>query len=244
MMTHGKRQTPAEDSHPAWETLNDFADDTLAADASSEVGEHLKHCVECRALVSRLRALLSLAGTARDVDAPPEAWSAIRRDIDRRKEIALRGAEPVPTEVHITTTRRIYLLLAAAAVVLVTLSSLTTIAIMRGRYSAGGELAQAPGAVAVPTAASLPTDLVALEREYLITVSDLSATLESPNAKLAPETVSTVRRSLAIIDSAIAEARGALLADPASGFLRGVLARNYQQKIDLLRRATERAEAP
>jgi hypothetical protein len=47
-----------------------------------------------------------------------------------------------------------------------------------------------------------------------------------------------LEHSLAVIDSAISEARRALAADPASAYLNHHLARQMRRKLDLLRRAT------
>jgi hypothetical protein len=89
---------------------------------------------------------------------------------------------------------------------------------------------------------ALPASLVQLERGYLETVGELTEALNASRGKLAPETVRAVERSLRVIDDAIAEARDALMRDPASALLRDLLSKNYQQKVDLLRRASARAE--
>ena len=48
-------------------------------------------------------------------------------------------------------------------------------------------------------------------------------------------TVAAIERSLAVIDTAIAQARGALAADPASRFLHGRLTDVLDKKVELLR---------
>jgi len=50
-----------------------------------------------------------------------------------------------------------------------------------------------------------------------------------------------VERSLATIDTAIAEARVALTSDPGNQALVEILSSNYERKVDLLQRATELA---
>jgi hypothetical protein len=56
---------------------------------------------------------------------------------------------------------------------------------------------------------------------------------------LSPATVRVVERSLATIDTAIAEARAALASDPANRSLVEILSANYERKVELLQRATE-----
>ena len=56
---------------------------------------------------------------------------------------------------------------------------------------------------------------------------------------LDPATIATVERSLTTIDGAIAEARAALMRDPGNGTLSRLLASSYEQKVTLLRRASE-----
>ena len=70
-------------------------------------------------------------------------------------------------------------------------------------------------------------------------MDELPRTLDSQRATLAPYTVRVVERSLATIDSAIAEARAALAADPANEALVRILSAHYERKVELLQRATE-----
>ena len=82
-----------------------------------------------------------------------------------------------------------------------------------------------------------------VESDYLRAVNDLSATLESEQGSLSPETIAKLRASIKIIDAAILEARNALAADPANKTLIQMLAKSYEQKVDLLKRTTEMARS-
>lgn len=158
---------------------------------------------------------------------------------------------------------------AAAAVVLVAGSSLITRQVMRehpagpvatlpaaqatspGRTAPAdpGALATSPGAARVANPAAAPqagnAQLTALaafrpaEREYQRAVDDLARVLETRRASLAPETVATLERNLAIIDAAIAESRAALEHDPNSRELTQMLSSTYDAKVQLLRQAVE-----
>lgn len=77
------------------------------------------------------------------------------------------------------------------------------------------------------------------EREYQKAVDDLARVLETRRADLAPETVATLERNLAIIDAAIAESRQALEHDPNSRELTQMLSRTYDAKVQMLRSAVQ-----
>ena len=79
----------------------------------------------------------------------------------------------------------------------------------------------------------------ATEGEYARTFDELRTAFEAQRAQLSPETVETVLHSLAVIDSAITEARAALLEDPNNRTLVDLLSASYQRKLDLLRRTSE-----
>jgi CHASE3 domain sensor protein len=78
-----------------------------------------------------------------------------------------------------------------------------------------------------------------VDMNYVETVASLRETLDSQRGVLAPSTVRTVDRALAVIDSAIAEARAALASDPANSALVDILSAHYERKVELLQRAAE-----
>jgi hypothetical protein len=80
---------------------------------------------------------------------------------------------------------------------------------------------------------------LAVERSYSATLAELRRTLDTQGATLSPATVRVLERSLATIDTAIAEAREALATDPANEVLVRILSANYERKVELLQRATE-----
>jgi len=89
--------------------------------------------------------------------------------------------------------------------------------------------------------AALPAQSASDEQGYARSAGALQETLAQRRDSLAPSTIATVERSLRVADSAIAEARTALTADPANRALARLFASNYERKIDLLRRANELA---
>lgn len=66
-------------------------------------------------------------------------------------------------------------------------------------------------------------------------IARLHAVIAGRRGELDPKTVAAIERSLAVIDTAIAQARSALAADPASLFLHGRLNDVLDKKVELLR---------
>lgn len=216
-------------AHVSWETLNDYADNRLASPVRETVAHHLNECDECSRTLERLRTVLTSAkAAASSVEPPEDAWQGIRAEIDLRKIV------PLPSTSR--PARQVPWMRVAAIAAIIAASSATTVAIMNTRNSQSV-------AVGPPQDTAAPGIVLAIDKDYEETVRTLTATLEASRSKLAPETVEAVERSLKIIDEAIAEVRDALLRDPASTHLRGMLSKNYQQKVDLLRRASARASS-
>ena len=83
-----------------------------------------------------------------------------------------------------------------------------------------------------------PSRLASLPEEYAVASTELSRRLAGESGGLAPETRRVVERNLEIIDQAIREAEAALTGDPANGALEQMLVARYEQRLELLRRAT------
>ncbi|HEX9565804.1 MAG TPA: hypothetical protein VF981_17625 [Gemmatimonadaceae bacterium] len=215
--------------HLAWETLNDLADDQLQEDERQAAEVHVQSCPTCAASLAALREALQAAHALRDSVSPPDdLWAEVRGTIERRKVARLApDMTYLPRGWWVTPGR-----VAAASLILVTLSSAVTIAIL-GPTTAG--------TFASADIPSLAVSWQAAERGYQSSVLELRTQLATNADRLAPSTVAAIEQSLATIDVAIAEAREALLRDPLNAALPELLASNYRQKIELLRRATQLA---
>ena len=173
-------------------------------------------------------------------------WNDLRASIDRGKDVVLpvAGAALSPETSVLGAGRTPWFtrgVLAAAAVVLIALSSGITAILLRPETPAAG-VAQTDGeAVRQESGAPsvLPASFRATEGEYARTIEELRLALAAQRSRLSPETIRTVDHSLAVIDSAIAEARTALLSDPGNRTLVDLLSASYQRKLDLLRRTSE-----
>jgi len=199
------------------ERLDAYGRGTLEAAESAALEAHLEGCPACVAFVEAAEPRLESAGTLpRSVPPAGDLWPAIHARLTPRGN-AGRGRVAVPGW-----------WLAAAAVLLIALSSGVTALVLRRTGSAPS---------VVPS--FRPSfGLAAIEAQYSAASGDLTAALEKGRARLAPETVATIQRNLATIDSALAESRAALARDPANAALEQLVVAAWRQKLDFLRRAT------
>lgn len=241
MMTHEQ----------ARERLDDFAGGELPDAEHAAVRRHLRGCAECRAEVDGLRALLDEARfLPREIAPPRDLWAGISARLEPRAPAAVetpRLVEETADPQVIPLRRRggwqppRWLLAAAAAVVLMIGTSVTTL-MVAGRGAGTGEPDRLPPVVATPAPEPTTTALVAFapaEQGYRTAIDDLAAVLETRRGQLAPETVATLERNLAIIDQAIAESRAALVKDPSSRELAQMLSAVYDTKVRMLQQAVE-----
>jgi hypothetical protein len=233
--------------HLSFEILNDYVDERLDAQGIRTVEEHVRACAECATELADLRELLSgVASLPRSVLPPQDLWGDLRASIDRGKDIVLPLAEPTSSSEQpvLRASRSSWLSrwpLAAAAVALIALSSGITAIVLRPDSSAV-TIIQTDGKPALDESGApvmLPASFRATEGEYTRTIEELRLALVAQRSRLSPETIRTVDRSLAVIDSAIAEGRAALLSDPGNRTLVDLLSASYQRKLDLLRRTSE-----
>lgn len=213
--------------HVSWETFNDLVDGVLPARLVAETEAHVRECAACSATLTDLRSTLGDLRELPDSITPPGGlWTDIRSTIEARKVTRLPVGSGERGRGWWMTPRRA----AIAASLLVAVSVTLTSLVLGARQEVLVRLAE-PAAVAVSWQAS--------EREFLASVLELREQLAMASNQVSPETTAKIERALSTIDVAIAEAREALLNDPANTALSEILATNYRQKIDLLRRATQ-----
>jgi anti-sigma factor RsiW len=235
------------DEHIQFDELNDLVDGRLTEARQTTVSEHLSMCEVCR--VEHVN-IIGLMGATRDLPRSvlpePDIWPELRRQLDSRKDVVLRPAASSP---GVSTSRkgehrsiwRSGPFLAAAAVILMVVSSAVTAAVFRA--AGWGPIARTDSTARAPNIqAHAPTFFAGFsqtEAEYTKTIEELKAAVDVQRSSLSPETIRTVDHSLAVVDSAITEARSALLADPNNQVLVDLLSATYQRKLDLLRRTSE-----
>ena len=214
--------------HVSFDRLNDLVDGALDADDVVEIERHLADCPSCSDALGRLRAILERAASLGSrVDPPSAAWSSIRGRLEAHPVRPTRSSRWWRADSWVTR--------AAAAILLVVGSSMLTVVALRSRDRAPASSADGsrPAAVATPAAVR------AVDDNYARVLEELTTTFREQRGSLTPATIATLERTLRIIDEAIAEARNALAADPGNAALLDVLSANYEQKVQLLRRASE-----
>ena len=201
--------------------LDDYVDGELAGPDLHEVELHIASCPACREEERELRVLLAhAAALPKEVSPSRDLWPALSAEI-------AAGPRVLP----FVPRRVVYGGLAAAAVVVM--------ALLVGRGGPGPQAPGGPSATAIPAAASPGTDLNDAEADYDRATNALLATLQDHRDHLAPETIQSVERNLAVIDEALAEVRAALDKDPGNAELTRMLAATHRKKVDVLRRVVK-----
>lgn len=194
--------------------IDELASGRLTGPRRDAALAHAAACPECAADLDAARALAGpLAALPASIAPPRDLWLAIAA-----RTAPARGGGG---------GRSRPLLAAAAALALIAGSSAVTMLVMRSAD---------PPAAAVADAAP-----PRFEARYVAETEELAGLLARQRELLAPETVAALERNLAIIDSAIADSRAALAADPSNHELELLLRAGYEQKVALLEQATRLA---
>jgi anti-sigma factor RsiW len=223
--------------HPDSATLQRHLDGELALGDSRATEAHLRGCTECRSRLTTLRQLVSsVESLPSEIEPPHDLWEAIAG------RIALESPSDAKGEVPLTSEADSLARLRSRRRITVRLGWLTAIAASLFIGVAIGSLLPRPAEEALQTAdmaAPPPAVLASFETpEYDAAIADLEAILAGMRDELRPETVAALEENLAIIDAAIAEARAALLADPANEHLQRHVTASMQTKLRLLRTVT------
>ncbi len=200
---------------------------------------------------AKLQELLdATARLPREVEPLRDAWPAIRARIDAQR---VRSISPTTQPVTAPRRRAPWLIAAAAVVVLATgvavvarqneeatapIAAVTEPPTASGSPLSGG--APESSAVAIPISvnpanAANPALAAALD-QYREASRELETEVAAHAAALSPNTREVVRRSLATIDTAIADLRAALGADPRDVAVGQALSLVYERKLDFLKR--------
>jgi anti-sigma-K factor RskA len=187
---------------------------SLAVEERAAFEAHVTGCAECAADLAAARLVLpAAAALPRSITPPADFWPAIR------SRIGAAGARP-------SRRWRTIALATAAGIGLIAASSAVTLWVVNGR--AEHRLARAPNPRII-------------EASWINATAELTRALDAERGKLAPATIATVERNLAVIDAAIAESRAALAADPGNRDLAALLWASYRQKVALLQQANRLA---
>ncbi len=196
--------------------LSQYVDGELPDAERRALERHVAGCGACRGALAGVQRVAQRGRALPDQAPEHDLWPGIAARIGVPARAARR-------RVSFTVTQ-----LAAAATVLAIAAGAGALAI--STFTQRTPDAPAPSLAAAPLWPATPHIDAAAAR--------LELALAAGRGVLDSATVTVLERSLATIDSAIVEARAALAADPANGYLNHHLAGQMRRKLELLRRAT------
>jgi len=204
--------------------LSEYLDETLPPAERHALAAHLSGCVECTATLAELRRVVAQAQALEDRPPRADLWPAIAKRIGAGQVVSL---EPRRRRLSFTVPQ-----LLAAGIALAVFSAGGAWLALHGRRPAGP--------VFVAGTAAPPVWLSAMKPNYDRTVTELEGALDEGrrSGRLDSATVRVLERSLATIDTAIAQASRALAQDPGNLYLNHHLAETMRRKLDLLRQAS------
>jgi anti-sigma factor RsiW len=206
--------------------LSEYLDGELDNTERAAIEAHLATCGDCYATLAELRHVVTRAKALEDSEPETDLWPDIR-------------ARLTPGRWPGQAPRRRFSFsipqLLAASIALVLLSG----------GSAWLALRQRPTNTPEPSAVTRPagTRVASWTGSTDIAIGELEAALMQNEKRLDSTTVRIVRKNLAIINRAIAEARIALRNDPGNAYLNLHLADTMRRKVELLRRVNDMAAA-
>jgi anti-sigma factor RsiW len=212
--------------------LSEYIDGELAADEQRALEAHLATCGSCYATLAELRQVVARAKSLEDTAPVSNLWPAISDEIRRGVAISRPAVRPAVRRFSFSVPQ-----LLAASIALVLLSG--------GGMWLGLHQRQSDTAIRdltpAPTSGNVAN--VAWTGRTDAAIAELQAALTQNEKKLDTATVRIVRKNLAIIDRAIADARIALRNDPGNAYLNFHLAETMRRKVELLRRVNDMVAA-
>lgn len=202
------------------ESLDDYLDLSLTSASRSAIEGHLATCPACTALVADVRAIRRSAGALGPIEPPAHVWTALRSRLPL--DTPVRGSLLERLGLSFTGWGVLQPLGAVASLVLV-VSSLAWVST---------RLAVAP----VPAArdgSTLAAFQVA-EAEYTEAIARLQEAADAAGPRLDALTSATLRSSIDDIDSAIGDAREALMQEPGDTLSQESLLDALGSKVALL----------
>jgi len=211
--------------------LSEYIDGELDSTERAAFEAHLATCGHCYAALGELRQVVARAKTLEDTPPATDLWPDIRSRLTPAHGAGVSRLERASRRRLSFTVPQ----LLAASIALVLLSG----------GSAWLALRQGPTNTPEPSAVTRPagTRVASWTGSTDIAIGELEAALTLNEKRLDSTTVRIVRKNLAIINRAIAEARIALRNDPGNAYLNLHLADTMRRKVDLLRRVNDMAAA-
>ena len=216
--------------------LSAYLDGELSPGERARVDAHMAGCAPCRAVLDDLKAIVVTAPYYEGVAPKQDLWAGIQQGISGAKEVEFRRPSPVARR-QFSLGQLIAASLAFAAIaggaVYAALKPSSTV------IETPTTVAVDPSPVAHRPSPTITNASTRAGEVYDAAVGDLERVLAEGRDQLDPKTLKVIEDNLRIIDRAIAEARSAIAADPANGYLRSQVAANMRRKLDILRQATD-----
>lgn len=202
--------------------LSLLADGDLDAREAANVQAHLRACEACRGLLADLERLRASARSLGPMAPPSSVWAGIDEQI--RRGAAGIGTPPLQA----TGDRRAIWQWAGLAAGLLLVTTVV--------YLLGGDRRTVPPAESAGTTAADGTaDPVGQATvPYESAIRELESLAATTEAAIEPGVAAVVRTNLGAIDTAIADSRAALVANPESESARDSLFEALRRKIALL----------
>lgn len=205
--------------------LSEYIDGELDDMERAALEAHLVTCAECTSILSDLKRVVGRAQALDDRPPARDLWPGIATRIgSTADDLSARRARRVSFTVP---------QLIAASIALIVVSA--GVARLTGRRT--------PAAIAVsgpvtPTVQEVGwTSRIDSSADHAVTDLRLALADGQRTGRLSITTVRRIQRSLAVIDSAIAEGKRALVLDPKSPYLNQHLADTVRRKMEFLREA-------
>jgi hypothetical protein len=226
--------------------VSDYVDGELSPEEARELEEELARSQALRSLLEDLRGLRSQARQLpHGIEPGRDLWPSIERSVRGHD-----SSEATRREAGWLRRFAGWVLKPGPGLALAGAAAVAAFVLFRGD-AAVPEPTQLAARVPGREARELPEvepprafqAVLPHENEYVAALELLSGAYALRRDRLETATLATFDESLGTIDAAIESSRGALLADPDSEDLRMALDHVYQQKIELLRAATELQES-
>lgn len=214
--------------------LSDYLDDELDQSQRVALEAHFAGCEACTQTLAELRRVVGRAQAIDDQPSTNDLWPGIAVRIGvSTDEMARRRAQ---RRVSFTVPQLI-----AASLLLVAASAGVVRLLLRDDRKPE-PVAGTPSPQVQPTLANWSTR-VDTSADQAVAELRIAMTEGQRTGRLNPVTVRKLEHSLAVIDTAIAEARRALVLDPNSTYLNHHLADTMRLKLEFLREANRIATA-
>jgi anti-sigma factor RsiW len=212
--------------------LSAYLDDELTAEQRRAFENHLASCQECATTLEELRQVVGRARTLSDRPPTRDLWPGIATRIGVSADaLAVRRSRR-------RFTFTVPQLIAASLLLALASAGAAVVALRSDSPGSAPPVAHAPNRVGPTTQAVSWASKADSSTDRAVAQLRQALVAGRRDGRLDSLTVRTLEHSLAVIDSAIDEARRALAADPKSAYLNLHLADTMRRKLEFLREAT------